>query len=131
VTDHLQGLDTLTERLIACNDLDTLLSASLEGLSSIFGYDHSFLLVPDEEEARLFTVASRGFPVSGVGSEVAVGEGIIGVAAERRSPRKDQFTSQICVPDCAPAWNVVATNTRSSARSRCPAWRTPAASSPF
>lgn len=86
VTDHLQGLDELTERLTACNDLDSLLTASLESLCSLFGYDHSFILIPDEEEKRLFTVASRGFSVSGVGSEVAIGEGIIGVAAAQRSP---------------------------------------------
>lgn len=84
--DHLRGLDALTERLAACNHLDALLTASLEGLSSIFGYDHSFVLVPDEEDKYLFTIASRGFPASGVGSEVAIGEGIIGTAAARRSP---------------------------------------------
>jgi adenylate cyclase len=72
--------------LAVCNDLDALLTASLEGLSSLFGYDHSFVLVPDEEDKRLFTIASRGFPVSGVGSEVAIGEGIIGTAAAQRSP---------------------------------------------
>lgn len=84
--DHLRGLDALTERLAACNNLDALLTASLEGLSSIFGYDHSFVLVPDEEDKYLFTIASRGFPASGVGSEVAIGEGIIGTAAAQRSP---------------------------------------------
>jgi adenylate cyclase len=83
--DHLRGLDALTERLTACNDLDALLTTSLDGLSSLFGYDHSFVLVPDEEEKHLFTIASRGFPESGVGSEVAVGEGIIGIAATQRS----------------------------------------------
>lgn len=83
--DHLRGLDALTERLTACGDLDTLLTAGLDGLSSLFGYDHSFVLVPDEEEKHLFTIASRGFPESGVGSEVAVGQGIIGLAATRRS----------------------------------------------
>jgi adenylate cyclase len=84
--DHLRGLDELTERLTACGDLDTLLTAGLDGLSSLFGYDHSFILVPDEEEKHLFTIASRGFPESGVGSEVAVGQGIIGLAATQRSP---------------------------------------------
>jgi hypothetical protein len=86
LTDHLHGLDVLTERLTACNDLDSLLTASLEGLSSLFGYHHSFILVPDEEEKRLFTIASRGFAVSGVGSEVAIGEGIMGIVAAQRSP---------------------------------------------
>ncbi len=84
--EYVRGLDALTERLAACKDLDDLLTASLEGLSSLFGYDHSFVLVPDEEDKRLFTIASHGFPVSGVGSEVAIGEGIIGTAAALRSP---------------------------------------------
>jgi hypothetical protein len=84
--DHLRGLDALTERLTACRDLETLLAASLSQLSSLFGYDHSFVLVPDEQDKFLFTIASRGFPASGVGSEVAIGEGIIGTAAAQRSP---------------------------------------------
>lgn len=84
--DHLRGLDALTEQLTACDDLDSLLTASLDQLSSLFGYDHSFILVPDEEGKCLFTIASRGFPASGVGSEVAIGEGIIGTAAAQRSP---------------------------------------------
>lgn len=86
LTDHLRGLDALTERLATRHDFDAVLTASLEGLSSSFGYDHSFVLVPDEDEKRLFTIASRGFPVSGVGSEVVIGEGIIGIAAAQRSP---------------------------------------------
>jgi adenylate cyclase len=84
--EHLRCLDALTERLTACTNLDSLLTASLEGLSSLFGYDHSFVLVPDEEDKRLFTIASHGFPASGIGSEVAIGEGIIGTAAAQRSP---------------------------------------------
>jgi adenylate cyclase len=92
--DHLRGLEALTERLTACSDLDALLTASLEGLSSLFGYDHSFVLVPDEEDKRLFTIASRGFPVSGVGSEVAIGEGIIGTAAAQRTPIRNANLSR-------------------------------------
>jgi adenylate cyclase len=92
--DHLRALDALTERLVTCNDLETLLTASLEGLSAHFGYEHSFILVPDEEEKRLFTIASRGFPVSGVGSEVAIGEGIIGMAAAQRSPIRNANLSR-------------------------------------
>ena len=92
--DHLRALDTLTERLVTCNDLETLLTASLEGLSAHFGYEHSFILVPDEEEKRLFTIASRGFPASGVGSEVAIGEGIIGMAAAQRSPIRNANLSR-------------------------------------
>jgi adenylate cyclase len=83
--DYLPELDSFTERLSACGDLDSLLSAALEALSSLFGCPHSFVLFPDEEEKHLYTAASHGFEPSGVGSEVPIGEGMLGVAAERHA----------------------------------------------
>jgi hypothetical protein len=80
----LPELETFTERLASCGDLDSLIDAALESFSSLFGYEHAFVMAPDEEGTRLFTVASHGYPVSGAGSEVWIGEGILGVAAERR-----------------------------------------------
>src|SRR5271169_82294 len=83
--DYLPELDSFTERLSACGDLDSLLSAALETLSSLFGCPHSFVMFPDEEGKHLYTGASYGFEPSGVGSEVLIGEGMLGVAAERRA----------------------------------------------
>ena len=83
-TDHLPGIERFTEQLAACADLESLIDTALDSLAGLFGYDHSFLMVPDEEGKRLYTLASRGFEASGVGSEVSMGEGILGVAAERR-----------------------------------------------
>ena len=83
--DYLPELDSFTERLSACGDLDSLLSVALEALASLFGCSHSFVLFPDEEGTRLYTGASHGFEPSGVGSEVLIGEGMLGVAAERHA----------------------------------------------
>jgi len=83
--DYLPELDSFTERLSACGDLDSLLSAALEAVSSLFGYAHSFVMFPDEEGKHLYTGASYGFEPSGVGSEVPIGEGMLGVAAERHT----------------------------------------------
>jgi adenylate cyclase len=82
--DYLPQIDEYTTRLAACGDLEAVINASLESMSALFGYDHSFLMAPDEEGKRLFTLGSRGFGESGIGSEVWMGEGILGVAAERR-----------------------------------------------
>jgi adenylate cyclase len=86
--DPLHQLNEYTRQLTSCRDLDGLMTTALEQLSTIYGYDHAFVMVRDEEGRRLYTLASRGFPVSGVGSEVAMGEGLIGKAAERRLPMR-------------------------------------------
>ena len=44
------------------------------------------ILVRSEDGSRLYTLASHGFPDSGVGSEIAIGDGLIGTAASRRMP---------------------------------------------
>jgi adenylate cyclase len=44
------------------------------------------VLMLNESGDRLYTVASRGYAESGVGSEIALGEGIVGVAARERIP---------------------------------------------
>lgn len=81
---YLTELETFTERLAACGDLDSLFDAALDSLSALFGYDYSFVMVPDKEGKRLYTLASHGYQASGAGSEVWIGEGILGIAAERR-----------------------------------------------
>ena len=63
-----------------------LLDAILETLEKFFGFRHSMLLLTSEQPDRLEMIASRGYPEGGVGSEVAFGEGIIGVVAEARKP---------------------------------------------
>jgi adenylate cyclase len=76
-------LAELIARLSRCPDLDGVVSATVTGLAELFGYEHSLLSLLDEEGTRLYTIASHGYEAEGVGSEVVVGEGIIGMAAAR------------------------------------------------
>ena len=79
-------LAELTARLGRCADLDTLVSATVDGLADVLGYAHSLLLLTDGDADQLFTIASHGYEEQGVGSEVTIGEGIIGMAAARCTP---------------------------------------------
>ena len=79
----LQMLEDFSRRVDQAEDVDELLSASLDALAGL-GYEHSILLLLDGSGERLYTVASRGYALSGAGAEVRVGEGVIGTAARRR-----------------------------------------------
>jgi adenylate cyclase len=87
--DQLPPMDRLAEltgRLSRCTDLDALVGTTVDGLAELLGYEHCLLLLLDETGTRLFTIASHGYSAEGVGSEVVVGEGIIGMAAARAIP---------------------------------------------
>ncbi|GAA5175491.1 hypothetical protein GCM10025771_07770 [Niveibacterium umoris] len=82
----LHAMRSASARIAACTDLDGAVDAALEALGSDFAIDHAMLLFAEEACGRLYTVASRGYAVSGVGSEIAFGDGVIGVAAQYRTP---------------------------------------------
>jgi len=78
-----RGLAELCARISRCGDLDSLVRVTVDGVAELLGHQHSLLLLLDEEGRRLFTIASHGYGAEGVGSEVPVGEGVLGMAAER------------------------------------------------
>jgi adenylate cyclase len=80
------GLETLSARLAECDDLETLLDTTLAGLAELFDYRHAMVLLADGSGQRLYTVASHGFEQSGIGAEIAMGEGLLGSAAAERRP---------------------------------------------
>ena len=82
----LTALRACAERLAGCADSDALLDALLEGLATHFGITHTLLMMLDPCRGRLYTLASRGYAPSGVGSEIAVGDGVVGVAAQEGVP---------------------------------------------
>ena len=84
--NHLSMLRRSLVRLSACAELGELLEAALDALEQDFGVIHAMLLMLDPAGQRLYTVASRGYGASGVGSEIPLGEGVIGVAARMRTP---------------------------------------------
>ncbi len=79
-------LAELSGRLSRCPDLDAVVSATVDGLHDLLGFEHSMLLLLDETAQHLYTIASHGYETQGVGYEVAVGEGTIGTAARRCAP---------------------------------------------
>ncbi|MDP3858762.1 MAG: GAF domain-containing protein [Stagnimonas sp.] len=95
----LAALRQASARLAASRELDALFDQALATLRDCFGIEHSLLLLLAEAGDRLYTVASLGYAHSGVGSEIAIGDGVIGVAAQQRTA--------ICVPHMSAEYSYV------------------------
>ena len=84
VDPGLISLRLIAERLNKAEVLDQVLETALQLLDEQFGLHHSMILLTDEPNAKLLTIASHGYPENGVGSEVGIGEGLIGMVARAR-----------------------------------------------
>ena len=94
--DALLALRRTLDQLGACDDLAQLADRALAALAHGFGIRHALLALLDARavtaagtaagaaDCALYTLASLGYSTSGVGAEVALGEGLIGVAARER-----------------------------------------------
>jgi adenylate cyclase len=81
----LSALRVCAESMRGARGLDELLNQMLTVLEKQFDIRHSMALLLDAS-GKLYTVASRGYDASGIGSEIPLGQGVIGVAARERTP---------------------------------------------
>jgi hypothetical protein len=78
---EMRGLQWISDRVNRATDLESLLAVVLEALDEFFHFEHTSVLLYEDASRRLVTMASRGYGESGVGAEVALGEGLIGTVA--------------------------------------------------
>jgi len=88
---RLAALRRSSARLNAATDLASAFDAVLDGLVEDFGIEQALLLMPDGSGTRLYAVGSRGYDDSGVGAEIPLGAGVIGIAAASRTPIRISF----------------------------------------
>jgi len=82
----LAALRASAEELRRVGELDALLTQTLNCLEIHFDIHYAMILMYEATGGRLYTVASRGYNVSGIGAEIELGDGVIGVAARERTP---------------------------------------------
>jgi hypothetical protein len=82
----MKAMQEMASRINTADSLESLLESILSGLKEYFGFSHSMILLVGEKPNTLVTLATRGYPQGGVGSEMQLGEGIIGVSAEAQKP---------------------------------------------
>ena len=87
----LAAVRACATKIGSIGELQALLDAALECIVANFSIEHALVLMLDRAQERLYTVASRGYPDSGVGSEIPFGQGVVGVAARERTPIRIGF----------------------------------------
>lgn len=75
-----------SERLARCANFGELVNAAITTMTDTLQIEHAMVLMLDPATHRLYTVGSCGYSESGVGSEIEMGDGVIGVAARERIP---------------------------------------------
>ena len=82
---ELWALQRLITRIRTAPDLEQLLRSVLETLADDLNFDHGMVLLPDDSGRRLVTIASHGYGDHGVGAEVAFGDGLLGIVAQKKT----------------------------------------------
>lgn len=90
----LPALRRILGEMVRASSLGELYDLTLDAIARHLAITNLMILVPDESRCALDAVATWGYSASGIGAEVAIGDGVIGVAArERVAIRIDHMSS--------------------------------------
>jgi adenylate cyclase len=84
VDRDLVSLRLIVERLSRAELLNDLLESALQLLKEQFGFEHTMILLAEERHGKLLTIASQGYAEHGAGSEIGIGDGLIGMVARAK-----------------------------------------------
>jgi len=87
----LPALRSVSDDIGRCNDLAELFDTTVNGICEHLEIEQVSLLLVDESETILYTVATTGVEGAGIGAEVPLGYGIIGVCAKEKTPIRIAF----------------------------------------
>ena len=66
-------------------NLDAIAKTMLISMEEYFDFKHSMILLLDGSESTLKVIATHGYKEEGIGAEVKIGVGVIGMVAKKRS----------------------------------------------
>ena len=82
--DEICVLRQVSCELNSSLDLDQIYGIVLRTMDDLFGFRHSLILLLDDGGRALSVVAARGYKRSAPGARIALGTGVIGLAARHR-----------------------------------------------
>jgi class 3 adenylate cyclase/putative methionine-R-sulfoxide reductase with GAF domain len=83
-SDQVRIIQQISSEITSSLDLDEVLGIVLRAMDRVLGFSHSMILLKDLGEDVLRVSATRGYPDQAAGAVVPLGQGVIGVVADRR-----------------------------------------------
>jgi adenylate cyclase len=91
----LPALRRVLSEMSSASTLGELYDRTLDAIARHLAITNLMILVPDETRGALDAVATWGYPAAGIGAEVRIGDGVIGVAArEKVAIRIDHMSTE-------------------------------------
>jgi class 3 adenylate cyclase len=87
-TNDVRIIQQVSTEITSTLDLREVLEIVLGAMERVLGFRHSMLLLAEPAGDALVVAATRGYAQPGRGVRVRIGDGVIGVVAERQTPMR-------------------------------------------
>jgi class 3 adenylate cyclase len=87
-SNDVRIIQQISTEITSTLDLREVLEIVLGAMERVLGFQHSMLLLTEPAGDALVVAATRGYAQPGANARVRIGDGVIGVVAERRTPMR-------------------------------------------
>ena len=77
--NEINIIEKVASKINKSLDMDAIANTMLESMHEYFGFEHSMILLVDQNEGSLKVIATYGYDDQGIGAEVKIGVGVIGM----------------------------------------------------
>ena len=82
--NEINIIEKVASKINKSLDMDAIANTMLESMHEYFDFEHSMILLVDQNEGSLKVIATYGYDDQGIGAEVKIGVGVIGMVAKKK-----------------------------------------------
>ena len=81
---EIKIIEKVASKINKSLDIDAIANTMLASMHEYFNFEHSMILLVDKNESTLKVIATFGYNDQGIGAEVKIGVGVIGMVAKKK-----------------------------------------------
>ena len=83
--NEINIIEKVASKINKSLDMDAVANSMLASMHEYFDFEHSMILLVDQDVGSLKVIATYGYDDQGVGAEVKIGVGVIGMVAKNNT----------------------------------------------